>query len=80
VIVSVYLSVFCLSVLRHISGTTCPIFTKLSVRVTMAVNRASGGVAICCVLPVLQMTSYCTQWSGKGDASDSIKCSMDLTP
>jgi len=80
VIVSVYLSVFCLSVLRHISGTTCPIFTKLSVRVTMAVNRVSGGVAICCVLPVLQMTSYCTQWSGKRYASDSIKCSMDLTP
>jgi len=55
---SVWLFV-CLSVREHISGTTCPIFTKFLCMLPMAVARfSSGSVAICYVLPLLLTTAY----------------------
>ena len=49
----------CVSVRDHIFGTTRPIFTKIFLHVTMTVARSSsGGVVICCVLPVLWMTLF----------------------
>ena len=48
----------CLSVREHISGTIRTVFTKYLCMLPMVVDRSpSGGVAICCALPVLWMTS-----------------------
>jgi len=56
----------CLSVLRN-SITTRPNFTKFFCMLPVAMARSSSdGVAICCVLPVLLMTS-CFHTMGKDE-------------
>jgi len=56
-----YLSVcmsVCLSVREHISGNTCPIFTKFCACYMAMAWSSSGSVVIRYILPVLLMTSY----------------------
>jgi len=61
----------CLSVRSHISKTTCPNFTKFSVRVNCGRGSVfSDDSAVRYVLPVLWMTScFHISGPGKGDAS-----------
>jgi len=48
----------CLSARQHIFDTTRPILFLCVLAVAMVRSFFSGEVAICCVLPVLWMTSY----------------------
>jgi len=48
----------CLSVSEHVSGTAGQIVTKFCVQIPCGYGSVLvGGVATCCVLPVLWMTS-----------------------
>ena len=62
----------CLSVRKHISGTTRSIFAKFLCMLVVA-RSSSDGVAICYVLPVLWMTScFHTMAKNRQLNSDSL--------
>jgi len=72
--VSVCLSV-CVFVCPRSYLRTSPIFIKFSCMLPMAVARSSsGGVVICCVLPVLWMTSFAHK-PRLLDVAAQLKCS-----
>ena len=69
----------CLSICKHISSSTCPIFTQLFVHVTYAVVRSSSGALwYVYLLPVLRTTSFLhTMARNRRRSCDSVGSSMD---